>query len=108
MKPKTQNEICECGHTEEQHVKEGMIGDNINKGIELIKKGVSVNKVEEQINNHSFHKLAPIINKYYPNRLKLNISEIQFVIGKLREYELTYWKARKEKLRGQTNLGEFI
>ena len=84
------------------------ISKNINKGIVLLQEGISIKKIEIAIDNHSFHKLAPLIKEHYPNKLKLSRMDIQFLVGKLREYELKYIKITAERKKGQTQLKSFF
>ena len=86
-----------------------MLNKNINEGIELLKQNnYTIKEIEKKINNKSFHKLTALIKKYYPNQNKLNNSQIEFLIGKLREQELNYAKVIKDRKRGQKKLSMFF
>lgn len=98
----------EIKFTNTQNNRNKMITEGINTGINYMKKGIAISRIEELINNKSFHKIAAIIKKEFPRKEKLNKSEIEFIIGKLREYELTYAKQIKEREKGQTKLVQYV
>ena len=85
-----------------------MIKNNINEGVDLLSRGISIKIIEKKIKNPSFHKLAPLIKQHYPNKNKLGEMEIDFIIGQLRKYELDYIVRAKERKKGQTVLQKYI
>ena len=86
-----------------------MLNKNINEGIALLKSGNhSIKEIERQIDNKSFHKLTGLIKQYYPTNVRLSNSQIEMLIGKLREQELNYAKIIRERKKGQEKLDKFI
>ena len=70
---------------------------NINNMLKMIRDNIPIREIEKKENCKILHKILPVMKRMYNENLPLKIgkTELQIIIGKLREEELNYRKRIK-------------
>ena len=82
----------------------------INEMLKLRESGLSIDAIERRTDCGVLHKIIPLMNRMYSQKMPKRIgdTEFQIIVGKLREEELSYRKITANRKRGQTKIGRFL